>query len=76
MKSGYTGTPIQYIVTTTTPPPKELRRKDLTPLRLGGKHGMLFGKALKTARLRQNVFPGGYEAQKRSTVAEPEGVND
>lgn len=36
------GTPLQYIVTTTTPPPKHLQTKAVTPLRLGGKQGMLF----------------------------------
>ncbi len=41
--------PIQYIVTTTTPPPKSLRTRPTTVLRLGGKHGPLFGKSLKTA---------------------------
>ncbi|EMI54986.1 coiled-coil domain-containing protein [Rhodopirellula sallentina] len=51
------GIPIQYIVTTTTPPPKPLRPKAHTPLKLGGKAGMLFGKPLKTARPRLVNIP-------------------
>ena len=52
--TGKAGCPVQYIVTTSTPPPKDLRKKPTTDLKLGGRHGLLFGKNLRTAKQKQD----------------------
>lgn len=51
--AGKAGCPVQYIVTTSTPPPQELNKKPSTCLKLGGRHGTLFGRSLNTARQQQ-----------------------
>ena len=72
--AGSSGVPLQYIVTTTTPPPLHLRANTHTPLKLGGKHGLLFGKALKTARPRQMSIPGlAAETKKKDDEAKTGG---